>query len=309
MTVRPSHAPLTYALITGAFNEEQYIGDTIRAVVAQTHQPVRWVIADDASSDRTPTIIRQYALRYPFICLHRLTEPHSRNFTAHVVALNAAHKQLGDIEYDLIGNLDGDVSFAPDYFARLVAHFAAEPALGIGGGCLHEKSRCSWQRVSRNEQSVPNAIQLFRRECYDTLGGYRPLKYGAPDTYAEVSARMKGWRTQCFGDLVVYHHRACGGASGRLRNMFRQGLVAYSLGSHPLFEALKSVDRLRSHPRLLGSVWRMAGFLSGYLTRQPREASDEFATFLREEQCTFLRTMLLGTRARFSATMSRERTR
>jgi len=282
-----------YALMMGAFNEERYIETTLRAVVAQTHLPVRWVIVDDCSSDNTPALVEKYARDYPFISLHRMTKAHPRDLIAHVTAVNAAYDLLRHESFDCVGNLDADVSFEPSYFGRLLQEFDRDPKLGIAGGCLYEQQRLGvWKRRSRSERSVPNAIQMFRRDCYEGIGGYRALKYGAPDWYAEVHARMIGWHTQSFPDLPAYHHRTTGAAGGILRNSFRGGLVAYTFGSHPLFEVLKSLRRIPSRPMVFGALYRIAGFVAGYLKREPRLVSPDFIQFLRSEQYSRMSTMI-----------------
>ena len=49
----------TYVLITPARNEAQFIELTIKAVVAQTIRPIRWIIVSDGSTDGTDEIVRQ----------------------------------------------------------------------------------------------------------------------------------------------------------------------------------------------------------------------------------------------------------
>lgn len=55
-------------VITFAFNQEKYIGECIESVAAQDAGcAIEHVIFDDASTDRTPEIIRAYAEKYPHI--------------------------------------------------------------------------------------------------------------------------------------------------------------------------------------------------------------------------------------------------
>ncbi len=296
-----------YALVTGAYNEEHYIEKTIISVVTQRRLPVCWVIVDDASSDRTPDIVEQYSHKMPYIRLQRLTKHHARDFRAHVLAINAGYDQLADEEFDFIGNLDADISFGSDYFERLLENFQEDPRLGIGGGFLYEEQGDEYRaRRFNNEGSVPNAVQLFRRQCYESIGRYKALKYGAPDWCAEVEARMKGWRVRSFPELRVYHHRHTGTAGGQLRNMFRDGLVAYSLGSDPYFEIIKCIRRALARPRIFGAIWRLAGFISGYTRSEPRLVNTDFMTFLREDQRRRILTFL-GSRRHLNDSESTKR--
>lgn len=63
-TVSPK--PLV-SIIIGTYNGERYLRDQLETVVHQTYSPIEVIIVDDHSSDSTPEIIRDYALRYSFI--------------------------------------------------------------------------------------------------------------------------------------------------------------------------------------------------------------------------------------------------
>ena len=48
-------------------NHARYIRSALDSLVAQTHRPHRILVIDDASTDETPSILRDYAERYDFI--------------------------------------------------------------------------------------------------------------------------------------------------------------------------------------------------------------------------------------------------
>jgi len=288
----------TYVLVTAAYNEEGFITHTIESVVSQTIPPTEWVIVSDASRDRTEKIIESYAQRHSYIRLLRITEDHPRNFAAQVRAINLAFALLESTNYEFIGNLDADVSFGSNYFRNLLGRFESNPKLGLAGGIIQERD--GWiQKPPLGEiaRSVPQAVQLFRRACHDALGGrYRTLRYGGSATYAEVTARLTGWEVESFPDLVVHHHRYGGSAGGLFRGRFRQGLMDFSLGYLPVFEALKCARRLRERPVILGALARMAGYYWSYLCMRERLVPDEFVQFLGTEQRQRLRAWLLRLR-------------
>ena len=49
-----------YILITAAHNEETFIEKTINSVIAQNVKPLKWIIVNDGSKDRTDEIIHKY---------------------------------------------------------------------------------------------------------------------------------------------------------------------------------------------------------------------------------------------------------
>lgn len=276
-----------YVLATAAYNEDKFIEATIRSVIAQTIKPLQWVIVSDGSVDRTDAIVKDYANRAPFIRLLRIDEDHARNFAAQAMAINRGMSQLHHLNYDYIGNLDADITFEPDYFERLLAKLNSDTELGLAGGWIVERGidEAFYPRRGNSQNSVPHGCQFFRRACFEAVGGaYVALPYGGPDTYAEVAARMRGWRVKSFEGLPAYHHRPTNAAGGMLKGCFRQGRMDYSLGTLPSFEFIKLANRSRMKPYVLGAAVRYAGFVQSYLRREKRAVPNEFMSFLRNEQ-------------------------
>jgi glycosyltransferase involved in cell wall biosynthesis len=285
----------SYVLVTAAYNEGKLIENTIRSVIAQQRRPAKWVIVSDGSTDETDAIVARYAADNAFIQLHSLTIDHPRNFAAQAQAINAGIAQLAATDFDFLGNLDADITMAPSYFDQLLRKFHEDPQLGLGGGAVHEecKSGIFRSRKDNSVTSVAHAVQLFRRECFQDVGGkYMALPFGGPDTYAEVTARMKGWRVASFPDLEARHHRVTGSAGGMVRGCFRQGRMDHSLGTLPLFEIAKVLRRVNVTPYVIGAGARLAGFFSSYYRADKRAVSDEFIAYFRKEQSSRLSNLL-----------------
>lgn len=287
----------SYALVTPARNEAQYLENTILSVVAQTVRPVRWVIVSDASTDGTDDIIKRHADAHPWIRWIRLDENRDRSFAAKAGAFNAGYKLLDDVDADLVGNLDADITFDPGYYEFLVGRFQAMPDLGVAGTPFVEDASRPHEHSYAHKRAdlthVSGACQMFRRACFEQVGGYTPIRGGGIDWVAVTTARMKGWRTQTFLDKACIHHRRMGTAKGGpLSARFRHGKEEYYLGSHPLWQASRALFQMRSPPVVLGGAMLMAGYLWAMLSRMPRPISDELVAFHRKEQLARLRSML-----------------
>ncbi len=283
-----------YVLITAAYNEERYIDKLIRSVVSQTVPPKRWVIVSDGSTDRTDEIVASYAKSYSFIELLNIREEHERNFAAQVNAIRAGYEQLKHLEFDFVGNLDADVILEVNYFQLLLGYFARDLRLGLSGGFIYEFDGKKYEsRRANSTRSVAHAVQFFRRECYESIGGYIPLRYGGPDWCAEIMARMEGWRVESQSELPVFHQRHTGLGTGLLRYCYQQGFMAYSLGSHPVFEIFKCVSRMRAEPYVLGACAYLGSFFVAHFRAEPRPVSEAFVSFLRQEQMGRLRKWVL----------------
>jgi len=271
--------------MTAAKNEEKYIENTLKAVVKQIELPRKWIIVDDGSIDNTKALIKKYAREYEFIRLVENNCREDRNFGAQVRAINIGWELLKNDVYDYIGNLDADVSFKEDYYITIIQRMAANQRLGLAGGFIYEEKNGIYkERRYNNETSVAHAIQLFKRECFEEIGGYLELKYGGPDWVAEVTARMKGWEVKAYKDVQVKHHRMTTSAEGLVKGRFKQGLMDYSVGSHPIFEVVKCIRRLGGEPYIIGAIVRLCGYVVAAVRDEKRIVSNEFLEYLRKEQ-------------------------
>jgi len=273
-----------YVLITPARNEAQFIELTLRSVVAQKRRPLRWVIVSDGSTDGTDEIVQDYAAQYDWIELARMPERAERNFAGKVHAFNVGLARVADLPYDVIGNLDADVSFGPDHFHCLVGKFAEQPGLGVVGAPFREGTYQYDYRFT-NIENVWGGCQLFRKECFEDIGGYVPVKTGCIDHIAVVSARMRGWKTRTFIETVCIHHRTMGTAkAGGIRAKFKHGAKDHSVGNHPLWQLFRSLYQMKQRPFVVGGLALGAGYLWSMLGRADRPVSRELVEFTRREQ-------------------------
>ena len=280
-----------YVLVTPARNEAQFIGLTLESMVAQTLLPERWVIVSDGSTDGTDEIVASFQRKHPWIRLIRMAEGRDRTFAAKVHCFNAGLAQLDDVPFDVIGNLDADISFGSDYFAFLMQKFADNPRLGVTGTPFVEGSTHYDYRFT-NIEHVSGACQLFRRDCFAQIGGYVPVKGGGIDWMAVTTARMKGWQTRTFTERTCLHHRPMGsGSTSRLRGIFRHGQKDYFLGGHPLWQVIRCGYQVTRRPYVIGGLWLLAGYFWAGFRRTPRPVSAELMQFHRTEQMLRLRAL------------------
>src|SRR5215469_11683307 len=127
-----SSAP-TYVLVTPARNEGIFIEGTIKSVVSQIALPLRWVIVSDGSTDQTDEIVKFYVKKYAWIELVRMAEHRDRHFAAKANCFNVGYARIKHLDFDLIANLDADITFEPDYFQFLINKFVEMPDLGVAG--------------------------------------------------------------------------------------------------------------------------------------------------------------------------------
>jgi glycosyltransferase involved in cell wall biosynthesis len=281
-------------LITPARNEEGNIERTISAVVGQTIRPVKWIIINDGSTDATPEIVERYAGAYDWIERVDMPAHRDRSFAAKAHCLNAAWRRIGTFDYAVIGNVDADVTFEEDYLEFLLRRFAENPKLGVAGTPFREAGGYNSASDSfEGANHVAGGCQLFRKACFEDVGGYVPNKAGGVDWIAVTTARMKGWQTQSFGEKYFLHHRSLGTAErSRLGMLYSYGEKDYYLGGSPLWEICRVAYRLGKRPRVFGGLAVGLGFMAAAIRRTERPVSEELIRFHRAEQMKKLKAIL-----------------
>jgi biofilm PGA synthesis N-glycosyltransferase PgaC len=291
----------SYVLITPARNEAAYIELTLKSVVSQSVRPVKWVIVNDGSTDGTDDIVRKYTANNSWIELVQMPERRERNFAGKAIAVSAGQKQLGGLQYDVIGNLDADVSFERDYFAFLMDRFAENPKLGVGGTAFRE-GNLSYNYEFVGIEHVSGMCQLFRRECFEDIGGYAAIRSGGIDLIAVLSARAKGWDTRTFIEKSFVHHRSQGGALHTgLRERIHMGRKDYLLGNHPLWEIFRSVYQMAHKPFLIGGLLVLASYVWNSIRGVERTIPPELMAIRRGDQ---MKRLKLAMQRRFHSSVS-----
>lgn len=282
---------LNYALITPARNEARYIELTIQSMIVQTHLPVKWVIVSDGSTDGTDEMVQKYLQAHPWIELLRMPERKERHFAGKVHAFKAGYECVRKLDVDVIGNLDADVSFEPEHFDFLIGKMAENPKLGVAGAPFRE-GNFQYDYRFTNIENVWGGCQLFRRECFEEIGGYMPLKGGCIDHVAVLSARMHGWQTRTFTEKVCMHHRVMGTAlQGSLKAKFKMGVKDHFVGNHPLWEMFRTVYQMKHRPYVFGGLSMGLGYAWSMVRRQQVPLSPQLVVFVRREQMHRLRRL------------------
>lgn len=285
-------APLKYVLITPARNEAAFLEQTIKSVVAQTVRPLKWVIVSDGSTDGTDEIAGRYVREHAWMELVRMPGRKERHFAGKVMAFNAGYARVKDLAYDIIGNLDADITFDADYLDFLLAKFQQDDALGVAGTPFREGSfQCDYYQFASREH-VSGACQLFRRGCFEAVGGYTPLPRGV-DLIAVTTARMKGWKTRCFNEKYSHHHRKQGtGMNKGFLVAYWSGYYDYVLGVHPLWQVVRAVNEMRLRPYVAGGCCLFGGFFWAMISGVERPVSLELIAFRKKEQMARLRSLI-----------------
>ncbi len=278
----------SYIIITPAFNEADFIEQTIQSVLRQKILPKQWIVVDDGSNDNTGEIIKKYAGEHEFIQYHYREKPEGQEyFASNVFAIMEGYEKIKEFSYDFLAILDADIQLSEDYYQRIFNKFHADSHLGVASGIYEDLIDGKLCLVLHDRRSTPKAIQVFRKKVFEEINGFLPLKWGGEDTIACVMARMVGWKAWSFPDIKVIHLRptGTGAAENILSVRFRQGICEYNLASQPLFFLLKILRRVvLEKPYIIGSLSRLTGYLWAALRRDEIVLPIEVVKFFRKEQ-------------------------
>ena len=277
-------------IVSPVRNEAAHIETVIRALAAQELLPARWIVSDDHSTDDTLEILRRWEPRLPWMTVlaagdapegpvrDRLAGGAApRNFNR-----GLASSDWADGAHTHVMKLDGDIELDPSYLRELMARFAADPALGLAGGVIKEPlADGGWRHIEIPRTYVHGALKCYSRACFEAIGGIQErLGWDSIDgTYA----RMRGFTTRSFTDLVSIHHRPIGSADGTMRGHARHGECAYIAHCTPSWVALRAAKVARRRPAVVSGVSFLYGYCRAAARRVERVPDPEYRRFTRRE--------------------------
>jgi biofilm PGA synthesis N-glycosyltransferase PgaC len=274
-------------LITPARDEAAHLAGTIRAVAGQTRRPDLWLVIDDGSTDGSAEMLAAMAAEVPFMRVLQAPQQESNletdrlTLAAEARAFNAALGTVDLREFTHVGKLDADVELPPDYFERLLGHFAADPELGVAGGVLLERTGREWEPTKIPDYHVRGALKLYSRECFEAIGGIEE-RLGW-DTIDETYARMRGYSTRSVPEITARHHRPVATRGGALRGRARHGQCAYILRYGAWWVTLRSFKVALQRPYGLSGIAFLYGYFNALLKAQPKVEDERFKRFVRGE--------------------------
>jgi len=185
-------------------------------------------------------------------------------------------------DYTHVMKLDGDIEMLPGYLRELSERFAADPTLGIAGGVIKEPlGDDRYRHIQIPRQHVHGALKCYSRACFEAIGGVQDRL--AWDVIDGAYARMRGFKTYSFTDLVCIHHRPMGSADGTVRGRARHGEVAYIAHQTVPWVALRSLKYAARRPRVLSGFAFLYGYGAAAVRRVERVPDPEYRRFTRRE--------------------------
>lgn len=271
-----------YIIISPVKDEERYIKYTFESVLKQTLKPIKWIIVDDGSQDRTSEIINKYCKKYDWIKLLKIERDAQRQPGSAVIhAFNHGFELVKDMHFDFIVKLDCDLRFAPHYFEKILLKFHRDEKLGIASGIYLEKKENDWIPVKMPDYHAAGASKVVRVKCFKDINGFIPNR--GWDTVDEIRALTMGWKTLHFKDLKFYHLKNEGMGIGYLQTNLMHGEIYYLTGGGKPFFLMKVIHRMIfGKPFFIGGLMMFYGFLRALVFRKKLLVNKAEAVFYKK---------------------------
>jgi len=196
----------TVAVVVTSHNYGRFLRQCLDSLLAQDRPANAIVLVDDASTDETPVIGREYiahGIRYERVAYQDVAK--SRNHGAAVAG-----------KPTFLLNVDGDNWLPPNYLAALlkqmqygnvgVAYCPLRQVDELNNEIGRSKSVRSFSLDSLRKQNIADTCSLVRRQAIEQVGGWRANQWGLQDWDLWLRIANAGWKFR-YTDATALNYR------------------------------------------------------------------------------------------------------
>ena len=272
---------MNFYIVICAHNEELFLAETLRAVLAQTVQPKKVLVVNDNSTDNTEAIIDEYASENRHILkINRSSSAHHMPGAKVVEAFNEGYEQLDD-QYDFIVKLDADIILPENYFEKISELINSDSKAGILGGFAYEQDTNGAWKLNHpmNKDHVRGAFKSYTKQCFKAIGG---LKNSIGwDTVDELLAQYNDFKVITDDSLKIKHLRPLG-ASYNKRARFLQGEAMYRMRYGYLISFIAALKIAWKRKKWVLFFDTLKGFIQAKKRNLPYLVTNKEGEFIRK---------------------------
>jgi glycosyltransferase involved in cell wall biosynthesis len=186
----PSNPQLS--VVMPVHNALPFLDHSIRSILDQTLKDFEFVILDDASTDGSTELLREWSRRDSRISLHESKERLGLAGSSNAVVAKARAA--------IVARMDADDVAHPDRLRRQWNVIAIRPEVAVVGTLCNGidatgrevRPRDRWRLVRRSAFiPFPHGSAMFRRAAFDQVGGYDKASEGGEDQdlFSRMAAR------------------------------------------------------------------------------------------------------------------------
>lgn len=273
-----------YLLITACKNEEDNLPGLIESIVSQTIRPILWVIIDDGSTDNTFQLAKNASQKNNWIKIIQITDQLKRDLGLHLAKITQQGFDFAieycfdkGIEYHYLGNVDGDLILEDSFYNKMLKKFQDDLDLGIASGETRYTINGKLIDVKGLPDDEPSGgHMLIKRKCFEDCNGI-PYSYSY-DSVLKAKARLMGWKTKRFKDILATESRDFGNADGYIKGFLQMGQSSYYLNLHPIHIFARGIMKTFKMPYYGGIIY-IIGYLYSVIKRDSQIEDDTIRTY------------------------------
>ena len=270
---------MRFYIVIPSHNEEDFIALTLQSLVDQTVLPNKIIVVNDNSTDKTATIVMEFAAKYSFISLVNKTSDAIHLPGSKVIQAFQKGLETLDYDYDFIVKADADLIFPPNYFETIISHFQSDEKIGMAGGFAYiEKNGEFILENLTDKDHIRGAFKAYRKETFQQIGGLKPAM--GWDTVDELLCKFYNWKVVTDATLKVKHLKPTG-ANYNKTARYKQGEAFYSLGYGFWITAIASAKLAMMKKKPMLFLDYIKGFWMAKLEKKPLLVTKEQAQFIR----------------------------
>ncbi|MBK7708123.1 MAG: glycosyltransferase [Acidobacteria bacterium] len=169
----------TVTVVTPAYNQADFLRDTIESVLSQDYPNIEYIVLDDGSTDDTPKILAEYGDRVRW-------ETHTN--MGQTATINKGWSMTSG---EIITWLNSDDTYLPGAISKAVEHFQKHPETGVvygdtmmtdADGTHINKSKSLppfnyLKFVESWENTIVQPSSFIRRKVLESVGNLDPTYY------------------------------------------------------------------------------------------------------------------------------------
>ncbi len=199
---------MALSVVICAHNEQDWITATLESLTRQTRRADEIIVVDNASSDATSQVIQQFIDRHPGDNIKLVHEPKKGLWRARDTGWRTATS-------DIIASSDADITFPPDWLARIEQQFADPQINAITGTWRYTDAlpvvnwTSAWaeeNRIKTGQWQLFGANSGIRRKILAEIDGYADKPAEAfEDQYITQKLEAAGYRVEYVREIQVQH--------------------------------------------------------------------------------------------------------
>lgn len=234
-------------VVIPAYNEEEFIGITLKHLLNQDLQSYRIIVINDGSTDKTREIISGFQ---NIEIIDRENEKSTITRKQLAETYNAGLTKFSNDNCEFIMVLDADVLLPKNYLSTIIKRMRADPNIAITSGIIE----------GEYSSEPRGAGRVVRTDFWKKIGLVYPVNYGF-EGYLLWKAESLGYKVSIYSDLLMQTQRKTG-ATYNAKNYRYYGYGLKALGYYFPYALARILLFSRKKPK--GAYYMLKGLLSKY---------------------------------------------